>query len=321
MGMEPTDSSSSTDDFTPNPCDTPRPATPYCAREREHLKATMCWAGMYDRLDDREEALAKARSDRSRSTKHSSSSSSSMVKCGEMSRTTPIPSGLSEKDRKESVVWKTAYEDAISKEELGRQLDEQAKNKHATWDDTDSNSDSDEDEYGSSKSLFRPIPESSIKDKEELEMRNSVFRAWNDIDSDDEDQVDEDGEEDSDDEISECDIEPDPYSPSISSRAGGDDLTATQSSIGSCQVNPETDKEMGREREKKQKQKQEMEMERETETEQEKGKEKEQEQEKVVPAPYVRLNAKNFLHLFCRPPLPPTPIIESDDQSKKKEED
>jgi hypothetical protein len=198
MGMVPTYSSSSSDDFTPNPCDTPRPSTPYCAREREHLKATVDWAGMYDRLDDREEEIAKSRSDRSRSATPSSSPSSSTAKYGEMSRTASIHSGLSEKGKKEQVVWKTAYEDAISKEGLGRQLDEQAKNKHATWDDTDSHSDSDEDEYGSSKSLFRPIPQSSIKDKEELEMRNSVFRAWNDIDSDDGDQVDEDGEEDSD---------------------------------------------------------------------------------------------------------------------------
>ena len=64
-----------------------------------------------------------------------------------------------------------------------------------------------------------------------------------------------------------------------------------------------------------------MEREREREREQEKGKEKEQEQEKVIPAPHIRPNAKNFLHLFCLPPLPPTPIIESDDQSKKNEED
>jgi len=145
-----------------------------------------------------------------------------------MSGTSSIPSGLSEKGKKEQVVWKTAYEDAVSKEELGRQLDEQAKINHDAWDDTDSISDSDEDEYGSSKSLFRPIPQSSTKDKEELDKRNSVFRAWNDIDSDDADQVDEDGEGESDDDISECDIELDPYSPSTSYRCGGDDLTATQ---------------------------------------------------------------------------------------------
>ena len=94
----------------------------------------------------------------------------------------------------------------------------------------------------------------------------------------------------------------------------------TQSSIGSSQVSPETDKELGREREETGTETGDT-TEREREREQEKGKEKEQEQEKVIPAPHVRLNAKNFLHLFCRPPLPPTPIIGSDDQSKKKVED
>ena len=312
MGLEPTYSSSSSDDFTPNPCDTPRPSTPYCAREREHLKATISWAGMYDRLDDREEALAKARSDRSRSATPSSSSSSSTAKYGEMSRTTTISFGSSGKGKKEQIVWKTAYEDDISKDELGRQLDEQAKNNNNAWDDADTDEDSDEEVYGSSKSLFRAVPQSGIKDEEESEMpRNSVFRAWNDVDSDDEDQVDKDGEEDSDDDISERDIEPDPSSPSTSSGPCGDDLTATESTIESVQVNQDTEMEIRRKEER----------EKEREQEEEREREKKEEQEKAVPAPYVRTNARSFLQMFFRPRAPPTPITENDDQSKRKEEE
>jgi len=158
MGMEPKYSSSSSDDFTPDPCNTPRPSTPYGAREREFLKATMEWAGMYDRLEDREEAIANARSDRSRSTTTtSSSSSSSTAKNGESSKATSLGFGPPEEGKRDQVVWKTAYEDAVSKEELGRQLDEQAaKAKDTVWDETDS--ESDEDEYGNGESRVQDWP-------------------------------------------------------------------------------------------------------------------------------------------------------------------
>jgi hypothetical protein len=315
MGMEPTYSLSG-EDFTPDPCNTPRPSTPYCAREREYLKATMDWAGMYDRLDDREEALAKARSDRSRSTTPSSSSSSSTAKDGGLARATSIPSGLSEKGKKESAVWKTAFEDTLSKEELGRQLDEQAAQaKNNACDDSDS--DSDDDEYGSSKSLFRAVPESDTEDEEEPEMpRNSVFRAWNDVDSDDEDQVDEDGKEgDSDDDISECDIEPDPSSPSTSSTPCGENLSSSESPSEPPQVNQvkETEKRIEKERERETG----TEPEKEMESEREKG--KEHQQEKVVPTPHVRPNARSFLQMFFCPPVDSTPVPASDDQGKHKE--
>lgn len=300
--MEPKYSSSSSDDFTPDPCNTPRPSTPYCAREREYLKATMDWAGMYDRLEDQEEAIAKARSDRSRSTTPtSSSSSSSTVKNGESSRTTSLGSGQPEGSKKEQVVWKTAYEDAVSKEELGRQLDERAaKAKDTACDETDSESDG--DEYGSGRSLFKTGPQSDCEAEEEPEIpRNSVFRAWNDVDSDDEDRDDEDKEEDSDDDISECDIEPDPASLSTSSRPRGDDSASIETSIETLQVNQD----MGTEQD----------------IEKKKEKDKEQEKEIMVPAPYVRPNARSFLQMFYRPPVPSAPIIESDNQGKKNEAD
>ena len=301
MGMEPKYSSSSSDDFAPDPCNTPRPSTPYGAREREFLRATMDWAGMYDRLEDQEEAIAKARSDRSTSTTPSSSLfSSSTVKNGETSRATSLCSGRPEEGKKDQVIWKTAYEDAVSKEELGRQLDERAaKAKGTACDETDS--ESDEDEYGNGESLFKTGPQSDAEDEEEPEIpRNSVFRAWNDVDSDDEDHQDDDGEGDSDDDISECDIEPDPSSLSTSSRPRGDESAAIEKSIETLQVNHA----MGTERDMEKK----------------KEKDKQQEKEKMVPAPYVRPNARSFLQMFYRPPVPPVPI-ESDDQSKNEKED
>ena len=179
---------------------------------------------MYDDADDREEALAQARSERARSTQSSPSSSGlgSQSNDGGMTRAVSLDTGLSENNAKPpSVVWKTAYESADSKEELGRQLDEQAAEAAAKEDQAESDSDNeDEDEdTPTGSSLF----EAQADGGEEPETpRNSVFRFWNDESSDEEEATPTGnlhplfqrmGDEDSDDEISEGDIEPDITSP------------------------------------------------------------------------------------------------------------
>jgi hypothetical protein len=275
---------------------------------------------MYEDAEERE----YAKSTRARSNTPSSSSASTSTwqnEDGGMIRASSLDTGLAETLKKQpSTIWKTAYEDAFTKEELGRQLDEQAAEAAARSQqvpDSESEDDDDEPQPKSSKSIFDAIPQGSRSGSED---RHSVFRFWNDPHSDDEDQDDNttvkdkgkvgqvDREslfqrmgdsEDSDDEISLGDIEPDPSSPQLSTSEGeGEcgDLTQDEHSGDSEDLSIETEGDEVMVLETKEKE--------------------EEEEVKVAPAPYVRPNAKSFLSMFFRPPVAPAACTESDINDK-----
>jgi len=300
---------------------------------------------MYDDLDDREEALAQARSDRAKSTRSSPSSSGlgSQEADGGMTRAVSLDTGLSENTKKKpSIVWKTAYESADAKEELGRQLDEQAAEAEARGKQDPVESDSDEEDARSGSSLFKA--QGDDVEEEPETSRNSVFRFWNDASSDEEDDTPTQklnplfqrmGDEDSDDEISEDDIGPDSASSPIAGPCEGtsDDDVESETSEGEESEEDKEEEEEEEEDDGDENEEDEGEEEEEEEEEEEHGLGvAEDDQIKVVPEvkpieeevavaatpkPFARPTAKSFLSMFFNPAAFKAP--DSDLIEEKKE--